>query len=189
LPDVLNASSDSEAPSLRESWIELGRSGRQQDPSDISRHLELVGGVPPGAVEDEGGMGALGDLAADLVEMGLHGAGVGIWHGQARPDAARRADDPEQIGALVALIRRLTGSGATPGPLADDAVLLANTSLVLEPDLDRLVLGQMAQMGVQCRFEVFLKAVIVSAFWPGWRGRALMWEKPSRCRMSPTLRS
>jgi hypothetical protein len=48
--------------------------------------------------------------------------------------------------------------------LAHDTVLLADASFILEPDLDRFVLGQMR---LQRGREVFLKAAIVSAFWAG----------------------
>jgi len=120
--------------------------------------------VPTGSVEQQSCVGAAGDLAADLVEMGLHGRSVGIRHGQACTDTTCGADGTEQVGALVALVRRLAGSCTAPGPLAHDTVLLADPSFILEPDFDRFVLGQMR---LQRGREVFLKAAIVSAFWPG----------------------
>ena len=129
-------------------------------------------------------MGAAGDGSADLVEMGLHGLGVGEGHGEGRADAARRADGAEQIGALVALVGRLPWPGAAPGPLADETVLLADASLVLEPHLDRLALWNVGEMRLQRRRK---DAAMVSAFWPGWRGRALMCEKPSCFRSLPIV--
>ncbi len=48
-----------------------------------------------------------------------------------------RADGAEDVGILVAKILDLTGSRAFPRPLVDEAVLLANPGLVLEPDFDR----------------------------------------------------
>lgn len=134
-------------------------------------------------------MGSPSDGAADLVEMGLHGLGVGIWHGKSRADAAGWADRPEQIDALVALVCRLTRTAATPGPLTHQTILLAYSCLVLEPDLDRLARRKMADVRFQRRGEVFLKAAMVSAFWPGWRGRALMCEKPIWRRILPIVRS
>lgn len=53
------------------------------------------------------------------------------------------------------------------GSLTHKSILLADPRLVLEPNLDRLVLGQMPQMRTQRGLKVFLKAAIVSAFWPG----------------------
>ena len=134
-------------------------------------------------------MGAARDGPPDLVEMVLHGLGLGERHDQSRPDAARRADRAKQKGALVALIGRLPGTRAPPGPLPDDPVLLPDPSLVLEPDLDRLLPGKVREVGSQRGREVFLKAAIVSAFWPGCRGRALMWEKPICLSTLPTVLS
>ena len=76
-------------------------------------------------------MGALCDRPADLVEMGLHGVRVGEGHGERRADAPSRADRSEQIGALVALIGGLARPGSAPGPLPDQAVLLADPGLIL----------------------------------------------------------
>src|SRR5262249_35739542 len=52
-------------------------------------------------------------------------------------DVASRADGTEDIGILVALISGLAWAAATLGPLIDEAVLLSNARLVLEPDLNR----------------------------------------------------
>ena len=109
-------------------------------------------------------MGPLGDKVTDLIEMLLHGRGVGVGHSQAGTDAASRTDGAEQIGALVALIGWLAWPGTAASPLTHKAVLLADPCLVLEPDLDRFVTGQMCQMSAQRGREVFLKAAIVSAF-------------------------
>ena len=83
--------------------------------------------------------------------MGLHGLGVGEGQGEGRADAARWADGAEQIGALVALVGRLPRPRAAPGPLPDEAVLLADPGLVLEPDLD---LRRLRGMFARCAFSV-----------------------------------
>ena len=49
-------------------------------------------------------MGALYDVAADLVEMKLHGLCVDVRQGKRGASAARRANGAKQVGALVALI-------------------------------------------------------------------------------------
>ena len=95
--------------------------------------------------------------------MELHGLGVGEGQGERRADAARRADGAEQVGALVALVGRLARPRAAPGPLPDEAVLLADPGLVLEPDLDRRALGQVGEMRLQRAREVFLNASMISA--------------------------
>ena len=61
-------------------------------------------------------------------------------------------------------------AASPPGPLPHQAVLLADAGLVLKPDLDGLALGQMADMSLQGRGEVFLNAVTFS-LWPGARSR------------------
>src|SRR6201996_8032278 len=97
---------------------------------------------------------ALGDVARDFVEVELHHVGVGIGKRQGRSDAPRWADRAEQIGVVIALIGGLSGSRSAPGPLADEAVLLADPGFVLEPDFDRRRLGQPFEMSFQRAREV-----------------------------------
>jgi hypothetical protein len=66
-----------------------------------------------------------------LVEVTLHGVGVGEWKRKRRAHAACRADGAEQVGALVALVGRLDRPGAAPRPLSEKAVLLAYASFIL----------------------------------------------------------
>ena len=147
--------------------VQFRRSGRQEDQGDVPWDAEFCGGVPAGPVEKQNGMGTPGDMAADLVEMELHG--LGVCEGQRQPCsyATRRADGAEQVGALIALVGRLAGTGAPSGPLTDDAVLLPDTRFVLEPDLDRLALGQVGEVRAQRAREVFLYASTISSSWPG----------------------
>jgi hypothetical protein len=132
---------------------------------------------------------AAGDGPADLIDMGLHGLGVCEGHGERRADTAGWADGAEQVDAIVALVGRLARASATPGPLPDDPVLLSDPGFVLEPDLDPFSLGDVGEMRLQGRREVFLNALIIPAFWPGWRARALTWEKPICFRSLPIVRS
>lgn len=112
--------------------------------------------------------------------MGLHCVGIGGGHGERRADACR-ADCPEQIGALVALIGRLARPGSAPGLLLDQAVLLADAGFVLEPEFDRLALRQMGEMGLQ--------VTAMHASCAGWCGRTLLWKKPTCFRSFPIVRS
>ena len=64
LPDVLDR-------------VQLGGARGQQDDGEVFRNLELAGAVPTGAVHQDDAMGLGSDVAADLVEMHLHSAGVG----------------------------------------------------------------------------------------------------------------
>ncbi len=57
-------------------WIEFGRARRQGHQRDVLGHGEGLGAMPAGLIED--GVGAGGNLAGDLIEMQLHGAGVAL---------------------------------------------------------------------------------------------------------------
>jgi hypothetical protein len=154
LPDVLDR-------------VQFRRAGRQEDQRHVLGNIELRGGVPAGPVEQQNGVGAPCDMPADLVEMKLHGFGVGEGQRQRCSDATRRADGAEQVGALVALVGRLARPRAPSGPLADDTVLLPDAGFILEPDLDLPAFGQVGQMRAQRAREVFLYASTISPSWPG----------------------
>ena len=145
--------------------------------------------MPSGPIENQNGVGARGDMAGDLIEMKLHGFGIGIRQRQRGTNSASRTDGAKEIGILIALVGWLAGPRPAPGPLADDAVLLTDTGFVLEPDFDWRFLREISEMGIQRAREVFLNVAMVSASCAGCRGRALMWEKPSFCRSVPTYRS
>src|SRR5271169_3010650 len=83
--------------------------------------------MPSGAIEQQDGVGALSDIARDLVEVKLHHVGVRVGQRQSRSNTASRTDRAEPIGVVVALVGGLSGPRSTPGPLADKAVLLANS--------------------------------------------------------------
>lgn len=54
--------------------------------------------MPAGLVEQHDGVGAGRDGAGDLVEMPLHGFGIGARHDDGSASAAFRADGAEQVG-------------------------------------------------------------------------------------------
>src|SRR5215212_2063539 len=134
----------------------------------------MTGGVPPSAVEQQDAMRPSRYGARDLVQVELHGFGVGVGHRQTGSRAARRTDSPEQVGAVVALIGGLAGSRAAPGPLPHDPVRLAQAHLILEPDLDRFARREVGEMRPQRGREVFLNSAMIRSSCAGWRGRALM---------------
>lgn len=101
-------------------------------------------------------MGSPADLKADLIEMELHGVGVGPWHHDGCASALCGADSPEQIGVLVALVGRLDRSCSLACPLTDQGVLLADASFILEPNLDRFAGGNFTQVSSEGGGEVFL---------------------------------
>ena len=138
--------------------VEFGRIGRQRDERDVVRNGEVFGDVIARAIENESGMAAWSDLAADLGQMQRHDLSVGGWDNEGCRGAALRTDGAEDVGPFVALIARGTGPCSTLGPDAGQRPLLADARLILEPDFDRLALGV---VGEPCRDrcgEVFLKA-------------------------------
>jgi hypothetical protein len=145
--------------------------------------------VPSGAIQQQHGMGTLGDVQGYLVDVQLHHVGVGVRQREGRADASGWADSAKEIGVLIALVGRLGGSCAAPRPLPDEAVLLTDPRLILEPDLDRLAPGYAREVGRERAREVFLKAAMVSPSCLGCPGLALMCEKPSSFRSLPTERS
>ena len=145
--------------------------------------------MPSSAIQKQDAMSALGDMAGDFFKMQLHRFSIGMRQRKGSTCAACRANRTEEIGIGIALISRLARPCSTPGPLSHNAILLANAGFVLEPDFNRCRGGNAIQMGLQRVSEVFLNAAIVSASCPGWRGRALMWEKPSCFSNVPTWRS
>ena len=84
LPDVLDR-------------VQLRRARGQPDRRDVGRHSQLWRRVPTGAVEDEDGVRAGGDLGGDLVEVELHHLGVGEGQRQRRAFAASGTDRAEEI--------------------------------------------------------------------------------------------
>ncbi|ESZ18211.1 hypothetical protein X734_33160 [Mesorhizobium sp. L2C084A000] len=74
--------------------------------------------MPAGAIEQQGGMGAPGDIAADLIEVKLRG--LSVWaKGSVSPAPVPGAGQmaPKRISRFVTLVRWLTGPRASPGPL------------------------------------------------------------------------
>ena len=116
----------------------------------------------------------------------LHRLAVGKRQRQRRALALGRADGAEEIGALVALVCGLSRPRSSPRPLPHKAVLLTDARLVLKPDFDRRLGCKLRQMGVQDIAKVFLNASTIRASCLGWRGLALMCEKPSFLSSLPT---
>jgi len=94
---------------------------------------------------------------AALVEMDLHGVGIGDGHDHSGAGPPHRADGAEQIGALVALVLGLAWPSAFARPLADQAVLLADPHLVLPPEFNLGTPGQMPYRRRERAREVFFK--------------------------------
>ena len=70
-------------------------------------------------------------FARDFVEVKLHHVGVGVGQRERGADPTGGANGAEQIGVVVALVGRLARSRSALGPLAHEAVLLADPGLAL----------------------------------------------------------
>ena len=153
--------------------VELGGFRRQGDDGDVGRHDEARRHVPASLIDQEDGVGTGRDGLGNLREVQVHCLGVAGRQDQGRPLALLRADRAEDVGGGGALVTRRAGARAAFRPPAGDLVLLADTSLICEPDLylvdvDRLL----ARDCVQARGEVFLKTSIAPSACAWWRGRA-----------------
>jgi len=95
--------------------------------------------VPSSAVHQDYGVRLWRNMAADFVEVHLHGLSVRFRQHQCRTNSTLGTDGTEQIGILVALVGRLTGPRTLLCPLSHESVLLAKSCLVLKPYLDRRV--------------------------------------------------
>src|SRR3954447_19028682 len=84
---------------------------------------------------------------------------------QGRALALLRADRSEDVDRTRPLIVRGPGPGASSGPAAGDLVLLADTGLVLPPQLDRGALREARPDRLQGGRETFLKSSSASGFW------------------------
>ena len=92
--------------------------------------------MPSSSIEQQNGVCTFGDVARYLIEVELHGECVSDGQCERRAFAPPE-DRAKEIGTLVTLVGRLARSRSASSPLADEAVLLADASLVLEPDFDR----------------------------------------------------
>lgn len=63
-------------------------------------------------------------------------------------------------------------------PIVERGRSSPDARFVLKPDFNGRVRRQMSHMCAQCRFEVFFMASTTLSSCAGWRGRALMSEKP-----------
>src|SRR5271155_4170746 len=117
-------------------WPSATLPSRQRQQSDIAGHHQSLAAVPTGPIEDHHGMGIGGDLAADLAEMMVHREGIADWHDQPRRFALQWADCTKHIGRGKAEILRCRRPAAGLPPHPGQAVLLADASFILKPDLD-----------------------------------------------------
>src|SRR4051794_14121841 len=91
--------------------------------------------------------------------MQAHGLRIASGQHQGRALALLGADRSEDVDRTRPLIVRGAGPGAPSGPAAGDLVLLADTGLVLPPQLDRGALREARPDRLQGGRETFLNRV------------------------------
>ena len=129
--------------------------------------------MPASLIDQEDGVGSWCDHLGNLSEMQVHRLGVASRQDQGGALALLRADRAEDVGGGSALVTGRARAGAALGPAAGDLVLLANTRLVLEPDLYLVAVDRLlARDCVQARGEVFLKSSMTPSACAWCRGRA-----------------
>lgn len=118
-------------------------------------------------------MGTSSHLGADLVQMHLHGLGVGGWQHEGRAGAALWANGPKQIGIFVALISRQAWTSALLRPDTDLPVFLSQPGFILKPNFNTLslCLRKAGYVGTEGLGEVFLKASMTRTSCLGCCGR------------------
>ena len=107
------------------------------------------------------------DLLADLLEVEVHGPGIGLWYDPCRADTSGWADGPEKIGPGIALVAGLARSASALGPDPGQRALLADTRFILPPDFDGLVSGRFRDGRGDQIGEVFLCVSWADASCPG----------------------
>lgn len=138
--------------------VQLGAVCWQSQQADIAWEFEGFCGVPTSPVDDDDGMRALLNLAADFDEMRVHGVGVGEGHDQCRSHAACGANGSKDIGAFITLITHGARAGAFFAPDIGERPFLTYAGFVLNPDFKALSGGMSGENFCDFGREVFLKA-------------------------------
>jgi len=122
--------------------------------------------VPASLIDQEDGVGTGGDDCGDFREVQVHRLGIAGRQDQGCTLAILWANGAEDVGGSGALVAGSTWAGAALGPPAGDLVLLADPSLVCEPDFYLVAVDLLLTRNfIQARGEVFLKFSIAPSAW------------------------
>ena len=122
--------------------------------------------MPASLIDQEDGVGTRRDDRGDLRKVQVHCLGIAGRQDQGRALALFRADRAEDVGGGSTLVARSARAGTALCPPAGDLVLLANTSLVLEPDFyPGCIEALLTRDCLQARGEAFLKSSITPSAW------------------------
>lgn len=135
--------------------VEFRGVGRQDDELEVAGDVELCRAVPGGAVKHHKSKDVCWERSGEIVEVKLHGLGVGQRQDERVGGAAVRMNGSEDIAPLIV---RATGSGRTLTygcPDAAVAGLEAKACFILKAQPDALVGLDLAQFSYrsECFFE------------------------------------
>jgi hypothetical protein len=117
--------------------------------------------MPAGLIDHEHSMGIRRDGLGDFREVQVHRLSIAGRQDQGCTLALPRTDRAEDVGRGSTLVPRRTWTGAALRPPPGDFVLLADASLVCEPDFYLVAVDCFFPSDfVQARGEAFLKSSI-----------------------------
>ncbi len=119
--------------------------------------------MPPGLVDEKGGVSAWADLGRDFVEMPLHRLGVAARQDEGRADAALGTDGAEDIDRLCTLVAGRPGAGSPWRPAPGDLVFLTDPRFVLPPEFYLGIGRERGSDRLQRGGEVFLKSSMANS--------------------------
>jgi|SRR5215510_2178910 hypothetical protein len=144
--------------------VELRTFWRQRHDGDVGWHDKAGRQVPASLIDQEDGMSRRRDRFGDFREMEVHRLAVADRQDQGRTLAVLGADCAKDVGGSGTLVARRAGACATLGPAAGNLVLLADASLVSEPDFYCVAVDALAARNrLQTGWEAFLKVSIAPA--------------------------
>ena len=127
--------------------------------------------MPSGAVDDHGGVDIVGQGVGELVEEQLHRGCVDTGEHEGEILATGGAHGGEDVGPLVADLPRPSWSLAAMPPAMTDPPFVADTGLVLEPELDALLWMRRLDALQAVAEPPFLKLSSASGSFSGCAGR------------------
>ncbi len=148
--------------------------------------MQATGDVPAGSIENENGVDLRRELVSEAGQEQVHGLGCGLRQDKSEGVVAAGTYGTEQIRRIETLVAEAGRTLAARKPAMACASLLADPSLVLEPDLDPRGGSRRGYLRDLWK-EVFLKVARASGSPCGCSGRAFCHDSPSRAIKSDRL--
>jgi len=105
---------------------------------EIIGNIQGQATVPASAIENEGRVHIRSQLTAQVIQMALHGLGVGKRHQPAIAGTRLRTHGTEEVEVFVVGLSGCQRMAARIVPNAAIAALLSEAGLILEPQFDAL---------------------------------------------------